>query len=184
MDSMDWDKVSATQFGGPEGDQYTAPNGKVYTMGKGSFLEGGYAARTASGRRAAAMTTFRGREPEEHTIHEIKVSGPHKRKGLATALLDYARATEQPDLHHSNALTDDGKKFAASTPRTWQPKLDPTPYYPGGVGDRNTMDWGQYTDYGPNNRAHNGEYDARQRDLAYEKSQKEQASRYTQQEMF
>lgn len=181
---MDWDKISPTQFGGPDGDQYTAPNGKTYTMGRGDFLEGGYTARTPSGRRAGAMTTFKGREPEEHTVHEIFVSGPHRGKGVAAALMDYARATDQPDLHHSSALTEDGKKFAASTPRTWQPKLDPDPHYPGGIGDKNSMDWAGTTDYGPNNKAHNNRYEARKREMAYEKSQTAQASQYEQQELF
>ena len=181
---MDWDKISPTQFGGPEGDQYTAPNGKTYVMGRGDFLEGGYAARTPSGRRAAAMTTFRGSEPEEHTIHDIYVSKPHRGKGLATALLDYARATDQPDLHHSSALTNDGKKFAAATPRPWQPKLDPTGHYAGGLSDENPMRWDKTINYGPVNRAHGDRFEANLRDRAYERSQAEQAAQFTQQELF
>ena len=176
--------LNETQFGGPEKNLYTAPNGRVYEMGRGDFPHGGYAARTPSGRRAGAMTTFKGTEPEEHTIHEIVVSKPHQRKGLATALMDYARSTDQPDLHHSSALTDHGKPFAAATPRSWQPKLDPVGHYPGGIGDRNPMDWAGTIDYGPKNMATGAAFDARQREMAYEKSQAEQASQYEQQRLF
>lgn len=48
-------------------------------------------------------------------IMRVQVSGPHRRKGVATAMLDYARQAN-PDVHHSTALTDDGRAWAQARP--------------------------------------------------------------------
>lgn len=165
------------------GRLYTAPNGSTYAMRKGDFNS--YTAHTASGRRAGGLSAFSGTEPEEHTIHEIYVSKPHRGKGLATALMDFARLPEhQPDLHHSNALTEDGKKFASSTPRTWQPKLDPVGHYPGGLSDSNPMDWKSTRDVDAANKRYYARQDAESKQWDYEQSQKRQAAGYTQGTLF
>jgi GNAT superfamily N-acetyltransferase len=51
-------------------------------------------------------------------IYKTYVSGPHRRKGLATAMLDYARE-KHPDMEirHSNALSDDGRAWRAAEER-------------------------------------------------------------------
>lgn len=143
----------------PLDTDYTAPNGKVYALRN----EGGrqYTASTPGGRRVGLLSAYGGPEPEDHTIHQIKVSGPHQRKGVGGALLDFARRS-QPDLHHSSALTDDGKGYAAGTPVPWQPKLGSSDMQ----GDlsasrRNSMNWKQYIDHGPKNARTNQEYEAR-----------------------
>jgi GNAT superfamily N-acetyltransferase len=48
-------------------------------------------------------------------IMRAYVSGPHRRKGLATAMLDYARQA-YPGVHHSHALTDDGRAWSEARP--------------------------------------------------------------------
>ena len=138
--------LNITQF---NGDEYVAPNGRSYTMKRhGSSM---VTAHTPSGRKAAAMvflSTSHG-EPEEDTIGNIHVSGPHRRKGVATAMLDYARATGSPDLHHSAVLTEDGSAYASATPRPWQPKL---PLTPDNGGEAGRSKWSNYVDFGPKNK--------------------------------
>lgn len=143
---------SVTAFGGEQGNEYVAPNGKTYIMEHetGNMTR----AATPGGRTAGRIATFgfgSSAQPEAQTIHKIVVSKPHRGKGVATALMDYQRL-QQPDLHHSSALTDDGKKFAAATPRIWQPKLDPNPHYPGSINDSNSMNWKSYERQGMNER--------------------------------
>jgi GNAT superfamily N-acetyltransferase len=50
-------------------------------------------------------------------ISSVKVSGPHQRKGVASAMLDYARE-QHPDLNirHSRALTPDGRAWSEARP--------------------------------------------------------------------
>lgn len=143
-----------TQFGGPEGNVYTAPNGKSYTM---DHHAGRVQALTPSGRSAGRMnhTGPYTSEPEQQTIGNIEVSSQHRGKGLATAMLDYARK-DYPDLHHSRTLTDDGRGFAAATPRTWQPKLPLLPDMhrsngPNG-GERGSSPWSDTVNLKPKNR--------------------------------
>jgi GNAT superfamily N-acetyltransferase len=59
-------------------------------------------------------------KPGEHngnrpTISSVRVSKPQQGKGVAGAMLEHALAYE-PDLQHSHALTDDGKRFAQRHP--------------------------------------------------------------------
>lgn len=150
--------LSPYQFNG--GNEYTAPNGRTYTMrGSGAMVT----AHTPSGRKAGAMVHSGplSSEPEQQTIGDIRVSGPHQGKGVAAAMLDYARQS-YPDLHHSQVLTKDGKGFAASTPRHWQPKLPLSPETNGGPngGESGPSPWSTYVDFGPKNRRSRMKYDA------------------------
>lgn len=151
---MSTDSLNITQF---SGNTYTAPNGKPYTMQRhGSSM---VTAHTPSGRKAAAMvflSTSHG-EPEKDTIGNIHVSGPHRRKGVATAMLDYARQTGSPDLHHSTVLTRSGGAFAESSPRPWQPKL---PLTPNNGGEPGHSEWADTVDFGPKNQRSRERYDA------------------------
>lgn len=160
--------LSQTQFGGPQGNEYTAPNGRVYTM---SDHAGRTEALTPGGRSAGRMAHGGPytSEPEQKTIGNIEVSPQHRGKGVATALLDYARLRE-PDLHHSRVLTEDGKNFAANSPRPWQPKLplDPREVSDTGVtlngpngGENGPSPWSAYVDFGPKNKRSGEEADAR-----------------------
>lgn len=152
--------LNITQFN--NGNEYTAPNGRVYTMKRhGSSM---VTAHTPSGRKAAAMvflSTAHG-EPEEDTIGNIHVSGPHRRKGVGTAMLDYARATGSPNLHHSDVLSADGAGYASATPRPWQPKL---PLTPDNGGEHRPSPWKSYVDFGPKNERSRQEwaYEAEER---------------------
>jgi GNAT superfamily N-acetyltransferase len=152
--------LSQTQFGGAQGNEYTAPNGRIYTL---SDHAGRTEAFTPGGRSAGRMSHSGPytSEPEQKTIGNIEVSSQHRGKGVATALLDYARLRE-PDLHHSRILTGDGKNFAANSPRPWQPKLplDPrevdestgfTLNGPNG-GENGPSPWKAYVDFGPKNK--------------------------------
>jgi hypothetical protein len=157
------DNLHETQFGGADGDEYTAPNGRVYTLVNHSG--GGRVEAFTPGGISAGRMAHRGpysSEPEQQTIGNIQVAAKHRGKGLATAMLDYARK-DYPDLHHSQVLTDDGKGFAANTPRTWQPKL---PLLPGGGGieanggEAGPSPWSGYVDFGPKNKRSRAESDA------------------------
>jgi len=54
---------------------------------------------------------------ETSVVHEIAIDDKHKRRGLASALFKYHRDSwPDQDLHHSSALSDDGRAFAAATP--------------------------------------------------------------------
>jgi len=54
---------------------------------------------------------------ETSVVHEIAIDEKHKRRGLASALFKYHRDSwPDQDLHHSSALSDDGRAFAAATP--------------------------------------------------------------------
>lgn len=50
-------------------------------------------------------------------IGRVQVSGPHRRKGVASAMLDYARE-QHPDMEirHSHALSEDGTAWSRARP--------------------------------------------------------------------
>ena len=89
------------------------------------------AVHTKSGRRVGSMDWFPGEktpanapvtssagltvDPTKPTIYKTVVSAPHRRKGVASAMLDHARALE-PELQHSHALSDDAVAWAKSKP--------------------------------------------------------------------
>ena len=89
------------------------------------------AVHTKSGRRVGAMDWFAGEknpnhnsitseagltvDPTKPTIYKTTVSAPHRRKGVASAMLNYARSIE-PDLQHSHALSDDAVAWAKKHP--------------------------------------------------------------------
>lgn len=113
--------LSPRQFG---------PQGKYTLQSAGSrHVE---AVHTNSGRRVGALNWFSGGSgpgasvattsaaglavnPSKPTIYKTVVSAPHRRKGIASAMLDYAREAE-PELQHSHALSEDAIAWAKSKP--------------------------------------------------------------------
>lgn len=102
--------------------------------GKYTLRQVGYrhveAVHTNSGRRVGAMNWFSGTvgsggattsaaglpvDPSKPTIYKAIVSAPHRRKGVASAMLDYAREIA-PDLQHSHALSPDAVEWAKRKP--------------------------------------------------------------------
>lgn len=101
--------------------------------GKYTLRQAGYrhveAVHTNSGRRVGYLNWFptnlsgirvtsaAGLEvaPDKPTIYKTVVSGPHRRKGVASAMLDYAREIE-PELQHSHALSADAVAWAKRKP--------------------------------------------------------------------
>lgn len=90
------------------------------------------AVHTASGRRVGSMNWFPGGsnpgsnqvttsaanlevDPAKPTIFKTVVSAPARRKGVASAMLDHARAIE-PELQHSHALSEDAVAWAKRKP--------------------------------------------------------------------
>jgi GNAT superfamily N-acetyltransferase len=74
-------------------------------------------ASTPSGRNAGYIMwdkpgAHNGNQP---TINSVRVSKPHQRKGVASAMLEHARQHE-PDLQHSHARTPDGRAWAEARP--------------------------------------------------------------------
>jgi GNAT superfamily N-acetyltransferase len=66
--------------------------------------------------RAAGMLAHAHRDKDGNPggeIMRVQVSGPHRRKGLATAMLDYARQA-YPGVHHSTALSPDGRAWSTA----------------------------------------------------------------------
>jgi GNAT superfamily N-acetyltransferase len=51
--------------------------------------------------------------PRGSEVAHVYVKTAHRRRGLASAMLDHARE-HQPELKHSPALTPDGKVWAAN----------------------------------------------------------------------
>jgi hypothetical protein len=131
-------------------------------------------ARTSRGKLAGVMAFSVSKEPEQSTIGDIKVNSPYRRKGIGAAMLDYARQTGNPDLHHSHTLTTDGTKFAAATPRTWQPKLplNEVEYLgkmePNG-GENGPSPWSSYVNFSHvntlNRKRDDTKYEMRRREL-------------------
>ena len=102
--------------------------------GKYTLRQAGYrhveAVHTNSGRRVGAMNWFGAGagggisgtsaaglpvDRDKPTIYKTVVSAPHRRKGVASAMLDYARQAE-PDLQHSHALSEDAIAWAKRKP--------------------------------------------------------------------
>lgn len=48
-------------------------------------------------------------------INIARVDGQHRRRGLATAMLEFARSNAGMPIHHSSNLSDDGRNFARKT---------------------------------------------------------------------
>jgi len=145
---------NVTQFGGVGGNEYTAPNGRIYTL---SSPEPGLVQASTPSGRAAGKLSHHGpytSEPEKKVIGNVVVSSVHRRKGVATAMLDYARLTE-PDLHHSKTLTPDGKGFAEANPRSWQPKL---PLSLDNGGESEPSPWSRYVDFRKKNARSQAEW--------------------------
>lgn len=108
------------------GDGYHVhePSGARYRLGEeGRNTAVAYHQLSNGGERRAGYLSWFGGKPEYDgsnvdggVIHKAYVSGPHRRRGVASALLDYAR-TQHPeqDIRHSRALSDDGKAWADKT---------------------------------------------------------------------
>ena len=108
------------------GDSYHVhePSGARYRLGEEGYNTAvAYHQLSNGGERRAGYLSWFGGKPEYDganvdggVIHKAYVSSPHRRRGVASALLDYAR-TQHPDqdIRHSRALSDDGKAWAANT---------------------------------------------------------------------
>lgn len=103
--------------------------------GKYTLRQAGYrhveAVHTNSGRRVGGLNWFSSTvggprgvstsaaglevHPDKPTIYKTVVSKPHRRKGVASAMLDYAREAE-PELQHSHALSPDAVEWAKKKP--------------------------------------------------------------------
>ena len=112
-------------------EQQFGPNGK-YTLRQAGYRHV-EAVHTNSGRRVGALNWFPSSigssspdrtitsaaglpvEPGKPTIYKTVVSKPHRRKGVASAMLDYARQAE-PELQHSHALSPDAIEWAKRKP--------------------------------------------------------------------
>ena len=100
---------------------HVTPNGKAIRLVKhtGRMVT---AHSLPSGRRIGGITWFGGKHDPENpsttkgVTHKVVVSGPYRRKGIATAMLAHARATSPgDDIKHTTALTDDGRAWAEKT---------------------------------------------------------------------
>lgn len=109
-------------------EQQFGPEGK-YTLRQAGYRHV-EAVHTNSGRRIGAMNWFSSAvgsggittsaaglpvDPNKPTIYKAIVSKPHRGKGVATRMLEFARQIE-PDLQHSHALSPDAVEWAKRHP--------------------------------------------------------------------
>lgn len=52
---------------------------------------------------------------ERNAISDVTVDPKHRGRGIATAMLNYAQQ-QNPKIHHSRMLTDDGKAWSVKHP--------------------------------------------------------------------
>jgi ribosomal protein S18 acetylase RimI-like enzyme len=107
---------------------YIAPGGQQYRLlhDYGGFTNSAVTAHqrlsTGSYRGAGYLSWFGGTPRHDGStvdggvIHKVHVSGPHRRRGLASAMLSFARERKpEMDVRHSSALTDEGRAWAEHT---------------------------------------------------------------------
>lgn len=130
---MSHEALSEQQFADVMEPRTFGPGGKYMTRTgtfpgeRRNYVE---AVHTNSGRRIGAMNWFstpvgsggavvnkvgQTVEPDKPTIFKVVVSPNMRRKGVATALLEHARAIS-PGLQHSHALTPEGAAWAKARP--------------------------------------------------------------------
>jgi 8-oxo-dGTP pyrophosphatase MutT (NUDIX family)/GNAT superfamily N-acetyltransferase len=105
--------------------EHIGPTGTKYRLVHHGRYSGGVTAHVMpSGRRAGVLTWFGGKHDPENpstthgVIHKVIVSAPHRRKGLASAMLDFAREKNPNDsIAHSTALSDDGRAWSEKKAR-------------------------------------------------------------------
>lgn len=74
------------------------------------------AIHNASGKKIGhLMWAKAGTEQELPTVSRVDVLTRHRRKGVASAMLEHARQYE-PDLQHSHARTPEGQAWSAARP--------------------------------------------------------------------
>jgi GNAT superfamily N-acetyltransferase len=113
------DHLSNEQF-------YTAPTGKQYQIRKppeGWNLIHAHVVKPGgelSKAPVASLSYFdtnigAARSPDQPTVYKAFVKPPHRRKGVASAMFDFAdqhaQARYGKPLQHSEALSEDGKAF-------------------------------------------------------------------------
>jgi GNAT superfamily N-acetyltransferase len=69
----------------------------------------------SSGRKVGQLIWEKAREDIPPTVASVDVLTRHRRKGVASAMLEHARQYE-PDLAHSHARTPDGRAWTAARP--------------------------------------------------------------------
>lgn len=69
----------------------------------------------SSGRKVGQLLWAKGTDDGPPTISNIDVLTRHRRKGVASAMLEHARQYE-PELAHSHARTPDGRAWSAARP--------------------------------------------------------------------
>lgn len=112
---MSQDALSPRQFG-PQGKYTTKPvDMHGYEPGDPKYVSRVEASHTESGRRIGYLSILKGDAERPSEIYKAYVSGPHRRKGVATEMLSHARDIF-PDLQHSHALSEDGAAFAKARP--------------------------------------------------------------------
>jgi hypothetical protein len=80
-------------------------------VGKGAVVG------TLSGERPRALKGKPVEGKETYTIDSIEVKKAHTRRGIGSAMLKFHRDVfPEADMHHSRALSEDGRGFAGATP--------------------------------------------------------------------
>lgn len=103
--------LNERQFG-PDGKYTTKPVDMYgYEPSDAKYVSRIEAVHTGSGRRLGYLSVDR----VAGAVHQVYVSKPYRRKGVATEMLNHAREIH-PDLKHSTALHPDGAAFAKARP--------------------------------------------------------------------
>jgi GNAT superfamily N-acetyltransferase len=101
-------------------EAWTSPkSGKSYEIshfGGGGMVGAHWPMADGGKRLAGALSWFNSGDDHQGEIHKVFVHPRFDREGVATAMLDYARRHfPEDDIHHSQALTDDGKAWSEHT---------------------------------------------------------------------
>lgn len=103
---------------------HTSPQGHVYrlTHDSSKYVTATYLGkgsnRIKKPQMVGRLSYFGGKANDQNNIegriHKVFVKPAHRRRGLASAMLDHARAMKKPgdDIEHSSALSEDGKAWS------------------------------------------------------------------------
>lgn len=107
------DNINFSQF-----EKHTAPNGKEYEIGKELPWDHHVLARPVGAKRPVGSLSYfskgglsAGTDPERPEVYKAFVKPAHRRRGIASAMFDYAERNGAAGLQHSGALSDEGKSF-------------------------------------------------------------------------
>lgn len=111
---------------------YTAPTGHQYRLLNHNTMVTAHRRLSNGKYQGVGYLSWFGGQPRHDNnnidggvIYKVQVSGPHRRRGVASAMLDFAREKHpEQDIRHSNALSDDGRAWSEKKASLLHDRLD------------------------------------------------------------